>query len=73
MAKHQDKRFFALDEEFGHGRSQSCLWASSHVLKSLDFTESHTHFADQVLPRFTGYVHTGVQEQPGVSFWGKKS
>ena len=38
---------------------------------SLGFMESQTHFAHQVLARFTGYVHTCVQEQYGVPFWGK--
>lgn len=38
---------------------------------SLVFTESQAHFAVQVLARFTGEVHTCVQDQCGVPFWGK--
>lgn len=38
---------------------------------SLGFTESQAHFAHQVLARFTGYMHTHVQEQYDVPFWGE--
>lgn len=35
---------------------------------SLGFPESQTNCAEQILARFTGYVHTCVQEQYGLSF-----
>lgn len=44
---------------------------SPHLNLSLGFAETQTHFAPQVLARFTGEGHTCVQEQLGVPFWGK--
>lgn len=59
MAKHQNKHFFALDEELGHGRSQSCLWAASHVPRSEPLSGLHkvsNSFCSPGFGRFTGHV-----------------